>query len=278
MNTRGSVPHGFTILFVILAVQGAAVEPPTPALALEGAAAEVFLLEAEVTDLEGFGSKGITKPRKATLTDAGRTLYAVFKDIDDYEPKSKTPDGRVFFSLSDSFKHEVASYELSKLLGLDIVPPTVGRNIDGKNGSLQLWVDGSMREWERKNVKKLIPPDMDRWNNQIATIKLYLQLIWDTDFNNISNLLVDESWKLWKIDASRAFYVDKKLRREDSLNRFSRKVLAALETLDREALDTTLERWLSARQIEALWQRRTRILELAAENAAKFGEESVLYD
>jgi len=270
--------HGLTVLPALFAVQSAAVEPPTPALALEGAAAEVFLLEAEVTDLEGFGSKGITKPRKATLSDGERTLHAVFKDVDDYEPKSKTPDGRVFFSLSDSFKHEVASYELSKLLGMDIVPPTVGRTIDRKNGSLQLWVDGSMREWERKNVKKLTPPDMDRWNNQIATIKLYLQLIWDTDFNNISNLLVDESWKLWKIDASRAFYVDKKLRREDSLNRFSRKVLAALETLDREVLDTTLERWLSARQIEALWQRRTRILELAAENVAKFGEESVLYD
>jgi len=270
--------HGLTVLPALFAVQSAAVEPPTPALALEGAAAEVFLLEAEVTDLEGFGSKGITKPRKATLSDGERTLHAVFKDVDDYEPKSKTPDGRVFFSLSDSYKHEIASYELSKLLGMDIVPPTVGRTIDRKNGSLQLWVDGSMREWERKNVKKLTPPDMDRWNNQIATIKLYLQLIWDTDFNNISNLLVDESWKLWKIDASRAFYVDKKLRREDSLNRFSRKVLAALETLDREALDTTLERWLSARQIEALWQRRTRILELAAENVAKFGEESVLYD
>lgn len=270
--------HGLTVLLALFAVQSAAVEPPTPALALEGAAAEVFLLEAEVVDLEGFGSKGITKPRKATLSNGERTLHAVFKDIDDYEPKSKTPDGRVFFSLSDSYKHEIASYELSKLLGMDIVPPTVGRTIDGKNGSLQLWVDGSMREWERKNVKKLTPPDMDRWNNQIATIKLYLQLIWDTDFNNISNLLVDESWKLWKIDASRAFYIDKKLRREDSLNRFSRKVLAALETLDREALDTTLERWLSARQIEALWQRRTRILELAAENAAKFGEESVLYD
>lgn len=278
MNVRVPLLHGLTVLLALFAVQSAAVEPPTPALALEGAAAEVFLLEAEVVDLEGFGSKGITKPRKATLSNGERTLHAVFKDIDDYEPKSKTPDGRVFFSLSDSYKHEIASYELSKLLGMDIVPPTVGRTIDRKNGSLQLWVDGSMREWERKNVKKLTPPDMDRWNNQIATIKLYLQLIWDTDFNNISNLLVDESWKLWKIDASRAFYIDKKLRREDSLNRFSRKVLAALETLDREALDTTLERWLSARQIEALWQRRTRILELAAENAAKFGEESVLYD
>ncbi len=278
MKPLGSVLRGFTILLTILAVEGAAVESPTPALAIEGAAAEVFLLEAEVVELEGFGSKGITRPRKATLIDGERTVHAVFKDIDVYEPKSKTPDGRVFFGLSDSFKHEIASYELSKLLGLDIVPPTVGRTIDGKNGSLQLWVDGSMREWERKNVRKLIPPDMERWNNQIATIKLFLQLIWDTDFNNISNLLVDESWKIWKIDASRAFHVDKKLRREDSLDRFSRRFIAALEALDRETLGTTLDPWLSARQIDALWQRRTRILELAAERATKFGEESVLYD
>lgn len=278
MNPRLSVLHGFTILLAILAVEGAAVEPPTPALAIEGAAAEIFLREAEIVELGGFGSKGITKPRKATLTDGERTVYAVFKDIDDYEPKSKTPDGRMFFGLSDSFKHEIASYELSKLMGLDIVPPTVGRTTAGKHGSLQLWVDGSMREWERKNIKKLIPPDMDRWNDQISTIKLYLQLIWDTDFNNISNLLVDESWNLWKIDASRAFYVDKKLRRKDSLIRFSRKVLAALEALDRKTLGTTLDPWLSVRQIDALWQRRIRILELAAERAAELGEESVLYD
>ena len=110
--------HGFTILLAILAVEGAAVESPTPALAIEGAAAEVFLREAEIVELGGFGSKGITKPRKATLTDGERTVHAVFKDIDDYEPKSKTPDGRMFFGLSDSFKHEIASYELPMGIGL----------------------------------------------------------------------------------------------------------------------------------------------------------------
>jgi hypothetical protein len=169
-------------------------------------------------------------------------------------------------------------YELDKLLGLDIVPPTVERQIGREVGSLQLWVDGSMREWERKNIRKVSPPDMEAWNNQISTLKVYLQLIWDTDFNNISNLLVDESWKLWKIDASRAFYIDRKLRREDSLNRFSRKLLAALENLDRDELEKTLKPWLSPRQIKTLWQRRARVLELADERVAEFGEGPVLYD
>lgn len=266
------------VLLSVLAVESAATAPPIPALALEGAAAERFLLEAEVIELEEYDTEGITEPRKATLSDGERTLYAVFKDVDDYEPRSKTPDGRVFLGLSDSFKHEIASYELDKLLGLGIVPPTVGRTINGRPGSLQLWVDGSMREWERKKIKKLTPPDMERWNNQIATIKIYLQLIWDTDFNNISNLLVDESWKLWKIDASRAFHSGQKLRHEDSLNRFSRRFLAALEGLDRETLDRALEPWLGQRQIKSVWQRRTRILELAAERVAENGEASALYD
>lgn len=269
---------GSFVLLTILAVEGAAVPPPTPALALEGEAAELFLLEAEVIELENFDTKGITEPRKATLSNGELTLFAVFKDIDDYQPKSKTPEGRVVFGFSDSFKHEIASYELDKVLGLGFVPPTVGRTIGGRNGSLQLWVNGSVREWERKNVQQLTPPDMERWNNQISTIRLFLQLIWDTDFNNVSNLLVDESWKLWKIDASRAFTVDNKLRREDSLDRFSRRVLAALEVLDREALVATLSPWLSDRQINALWQRRTRILELADERVAEFGEAAVLYD
>lgn len=266
------------VLLSILAAEVAATQPPTPALALEGAAAERFLIDAEVIDLAEYDTKGITEPRKAKLSDGERALYAVFKDIDEYEPKSKTPDGRVFLGLSDSFKHEIASYELDKILGLGIVPPTVGRTIDGTDGSLQLWVDGSMREWERKKVKKLTPPDMVRWNNQVSTIKVYLQLIWDTDFNNLSNLLVDESWKLWKIDSSRAFHASKKLRNEEALNRFSRRVLAALESLDRETLEKSLEPWLSQSQINSLWQRRTRILDLAAEKVAKFGEASVLYD
>ena len=278
MIGRGPMLHVTVVLLTILAVQGAAVEAPIPALALTGEAAEAFLREAEILELEEYDNEGITKPRKATLTDGTITLHAVFKDVDTLDIKWETPDGRVFFHVTDSYKHEIAMYEFDKLLGMDIVPPTVERQVGREVGSLQLWVDGSMREWERKNIRKVSPPDMEAWNNQISTIKVYLQLIWDTDFNNISNLLVDESWKLWKIDASRAFYIDRKLRREDSLNRFSRKLLAALEDLDRDELEKTLKPWLSPRQIKTLWQRRERILELAEERVAEFGEGPVLYD
>ena len=257
---------------------GAAVEAPVPALALTGEVAERFLREAEIVKLEEFPNRGVTVPRKATLTNGELTLMAVFKDVDEIHPKMSAADGHILLNLKDHYKHEIAAYELDKLLGLGMVPPTVERQIGREWGSLQMWVNGAMTEWERKKIEKLSPPDMAAWNNQISTLKVFLQLIWDTDYNNISNILIDESWHIWKIDSSRTFRIDGGLRREDALTRFSRKLLDALEELDFEECNAVLDPWLNARQIKTLWQRRTRILELAEERVDEFGEDSVLYD
>lgn len=265
-------------MLTLLAVQTPTVEAPVPALTLTGEVAECFLRESEVVALEEYPNEGITKPRKATLTNGEVTLSAVFKDIDEVHPKMSAANGKTFLNLKDYYKHEIAAYELDKLLGLGIVPPTVERRIGRDWGSLQIWVNGAMTEWERKKKRKLSPPDIAAWNNQMSTLKVFLQLIWDTDYNNISNILVDESWHIWKIDSSRTFRIDAGLRREDALNRFSRKLLNALEELEFEELDAVLNPWLNNRQIKTLWSRRGRIIELAAERVAEFGEPSVLYD
>ena len=278
MKGASSIPLAFAYLLGFIALQSGAAEVPRPAVALVGEAGEVFLRTAEIVSLEEYETKGITRPLRATLTDGNLTLRAVFKDVDTLDVKWKTDDGRVYLNVIDHYKNEIASYELDKLLELGMVPPTVERRIGRDVGSLQFWVEGSMTEWDRKRVAKLSPPDMEAWNNQVSTIKLYLQLIWDTDFNNISNVMVDTNyWKLWKIDASRAFHSRAKLRNEDSITRFSKRFLAALENLDREVLDEKLGPWLSRRQIKALWQRRDRILELAEDRVAEFGD-SVLYE
>lgn len=270
--------HGLTILLAVLALEGAAVGRPTPALALTGEAAETFLREARVLKLSEYESKGITRPRRATLSNGELTLMAAFKDVDEVYPRMTIGNGRVLVNLKDHYKHEVAAYELDKILGLGIVPPTVERKIWRQWGSLQMWVNGAMTEWERKKDGELSPPDMAAWNNQISTLKVFLQLIWDTDYNNISNIMVDESWHVWKIDSSRAFRVDAELRREAALTKFSRALLASLENLDQTEFERALTPWLNPRQINTMWQRRTRILELAEERVAEFGPESVLYD
>jgi len=254
-----------------------AVAPVPSGLPLTGAEAERFLATAEVVDLEKYESKGITHPRRAILSDGGLTLRAVFKDIDTTHDREQLSTGQWLLNLRDSFKHEIAAYRLDQLLGLGLVPPCVERRVEGNIGSLCLWIEGSMTEAERARAKT-VPPNVAAYNDQMHDIKLFMQLTWDTDYNNVANILVGPDWKLYKVDSSRAFRQTETLRREEALTRFRRSTLQALESLTRESLDAALGPWLDKRQLEGLWTRRCRLLELARERVADQGEAAVLYD
>ena len=47
----------------------------------------------------------------------------------------------IYRGFRESYKSEIAAYELDKLLKMDMVPPTVERQIDGSNGAAQQWVE-----------------------------------------------------------------------------------------------------------------------------------------
>ena len=247
-------------------------------LPLQGEEATRFLATASVVSIRPLKSKAVTRPMKVELSDGTRSFSAVFKTIDEYEPVRRFDNGEVELQFTDSFEYEIAAYELDTMLGLGIVPPAIRRRINRDVGSLSLWVEGAMTEWERIEVKKEHPPDLMTWNEQMYTIRLFLQLIADSDYTNINNLLVTPDWKIYKIDSSRAFRNHLQLRREGSLERFSRRVLASLRTLERRALDERLGPWLTRKQIEALWVRRDLILELADRRVAEQGEAAVLFD
>ena len=74
-------------LLTILALQVQRPRGRSQPCLIRGEAAEVFLREAEVVELEEYDTKGITEPRKATLTNGELTLDAVFKDVDKIHPK-----------------------------------------------------------------------------------------------------------------------------------------------------------------------------------------------
>jgi hypothetical protein len=270
-----------TVTTVVLAMALQAVTE-TPAaswgLPLEGEAAEEFLRTAAIVSVKSFETRAITRPQKVELSNGERTAFAVFKTVDESEALKRFDDGQVEFQFTDSFEYEIAAYEIDKLLGLGLVPPVVKRRIGREVGSLSLWVEGAMTEWERLKVKDIHPPNLEEWNRQMHTVRLFLQLIDDTDYRNINNLLVTPDWKLYKIDASRAFRNHLELRKEKSLERFSRPVLASLRALTKGELEDRLRKWLTKRQIESLWVRRNLILELAERRVAERGEDVVLFD
>jgi hypothetical protein len=254
---------------------------PVPAeelsgLPLAGEAAETFLRTAKVVRKRSL-SLGITNSDQYTLSDGTRTCRAVWKTIDEFKRGiTSLEGGGVLVDFADSWKHEVAAYELDKLVRTGLVPPTVERTFGRTTGSLQMWVEGAMTEADRKQ-KKVAPPDPQAWNEQMYKVRLLHQLTYNTDARNIRNVLVDPAFRVYAIDSSRAFVPYDDLRSEKELVRFSRPALEALKALDRTTLDARLGRWLTGPQIRCLLKRRDKILALAAQRVTEQGEAAVLY-
>lgn len=266
------------ILSVILLAHGILVPSSrdVSGLPLEGMAAEVFLRSARVVDMEPLG-EGITRPQKVTLTDGEQTWHAVWKTIDDFRPIiTQAEEGPYQAGFRDSYRYEIAAYEIDKLLGIGLVPPTVPRVIDGKRGSLQLWVENAISEAKRRKLG-LRPQRPGEWSQQMANRNLLNQLIYNEDANNVGNLLYDESFRVYAIDHSRSFRLYDSLPRPEALLRFSRDVLDRLRSLDLEQLRETVGEWLSEREMEAVLKRRDRIVARADELIARFGESVVLF-
>ena len=245
-------------------------------LPLRGEAAEAFLRDARVVKSKALGT-GVTGADQLTLSDGTATHKAVWKTINEFKRGvTSFEGGGVMVDYEDSYRFEIAAYELDKLLGFDLVPPTVERSLDHKTGSLQLWVEQAMTEGDRKK-KGIAPPDIDAWNRQIYAVRLLHQLTFDWDAQNIQNVLIDPSFRVYAIDFSRSFATYDQLRSEKLLERFPRARIEAMKGLDAPTLQSKIGRWVSAPQIRALLKRRDRILALVAKRVAEKGEAAVLF-
>lgn len=275
-GTTGRAFAGACALAVVLGGQASAAPEEPHGLPLGGAEAEAFLKAAEVVETAAL-KLGVTHSERLTLSDGTRTLKASWKTIDERQHGTKSLEGGgLVLEFVDSWKYEVAAYELDKLLGLGLVPPTVERRFRGKDGALQMWVEGVITEWDRAK-KKLRPPDPERWNRQIYGVRLLHALTYNTDYRNLRNELVDPEFRVYAIDFSRAFRVQDFVPTEKDLQRFPRDPLERMKALDRPRLDATLGRWLTGPEIEGLLRRRDRILAIAEKRVREKGEALVLF-
>jgi hypothetical protein len=115
-----------------------------------------FLRTAQVLEREEVQA-GVNRPTKMLLERDGLRTHAVFRTVDNQRETWELPNRERLVNFRDSFRYEPAAYRLSRLLGLDAVPPAVDRRIDGKLGSIQLWVHGAITEKVR-GEQQLQPP------------------------------------------------------------------------------------------------------------------------
>jgi hypothetical protein len=233
-----------------------------------------FLTTAKVVESKQ-AKKGITGTWRLTLSDGTVTHDASFQSIDEHKPVKQLASGTEL-NFVDSYKYNIAAYALAELIGMDdMLPVYVERKWKGETGSLSWWLPVKMDEVER-HKQNLTAPDADAWNNQMYKIRVFDQLVSDSD-PNLTNVLIGENWKIWRIDFTRAFRYNKDLKDPKDLVRCDRQLLEKLKALDANALMEKTKQYLSKDQVKEVMARRDKIVAQFQKMIAEKGENEVLY-
>jgi hypothetical protein len=242
---------------------------------LSRAEMEEFLMNAQVVARKNL-SMGITNSQRATLDD-GRLKHDAHIQTVDIQKASFQTATRTELNFRDSYKFNMAAYELDKLLELNMVPVSVERKVAGNLAAVTWWVDDTLMTELDRHKKKMEPPDLKTWNPQMFVCRVFDQLIYNTD-RNLGNLVITKDWKIWMIDHTRAFRTMKDLPATANLVQCDRKLLAKLRGLNKDVLTKGLHHYLNSSEIDGLLARRDKIVNFFDGQIAKKGEAAVLFD
>jgi hypothetical protein len=225
----------------------------------KNAAFEEFLRTATVSKIVEVPI-GVTKPHRAYFESGGLCESAAWKVL---------PPGR-HNGFWDSYKSEIAAYELDKLLDMNMVPPTVEREIKGDIGAVMLWLS-PVHPWKEMEPK----PKPASWPRQASAMKMFDNLIGNKDRNQ-GNLLLDDDWNLFLIDHSRAFISEKDL--PWPLEHVNRPLWNKMLALDEATLTPVLQKWVGRGEIRSLLARRDKMKIVIDNLVKKNGERAVFID
>jgi hypothetical protein len=224
---------------------------------------EDFLKNAPVARTQAI-PVGVTKPVRCYFVPGGLVESIAFKAI---RPGLQT-------GFWESYKSEMAAYELDKLIGLDMVPPTVEKRVKNDLGAAIMWVS-PVRSFKEMGGPPTPPAEhVDSWNRQIAKAKMFDNLINNKD-PNLGNWLVDPAWNLILIDHTRAFAPGKGM--VHTMNRIDRGLLERMLALELAPLKAALEPHLDGGQIKDILARRDRMKKEIDKMVAERGEANVFF-
>lgn len=218
---------------------------------------EEFIRTAPFTRIEEIPI-GVTKPRRGYFEPGGPAISAAWKVL-----RPGRPNG-----YWESYKSEIAAYELDRMLGMNMVPPSVEKNWKGDRGAAILWLQ-PVRSW--KAVEKL--PKPEKWNIEAIRMKMFDNLIGNSD-RNAGNFLFDDEWNMFLIDHSRAFVNDSKL--PFTMARVDKELWNRMLALDEARLMERLGPWVDKASIRAILKRRDK-MQQTIDKMVKTTSEAVVF-
>jgi hypothetical protein len=244
-------------------------------------AREEFLRTAEIVRFEEIG-EGVTKPYKLYLRKDGLELKAAWKN----------PEG-IQLGYLEGWQYEIAAYRLDRLLGLNMVPPAVEREFQGKPGALVLWVENKYSLLKMMELGVRIPDEAADHTEKMK----WLARAWDSLIGNEDrtqqNVLYTEDWRMILFDHSRAFrstgefakrlmFGRDGIMKSDSgtpylFRRLPVWFVDRIKTLTFDTIREAVGSTLTDAEIKAILVRRDLLLEEIARMVREQGREAVLY-
>jgi len=236
-----------------------------------------FLLTAPITG-EQKTTRGITAPKRLTLSDGVVTRDAGFQSVDTVIPSSArdNPLDRFEVNFADAYRYNLAAFALAELLGIgDMMPVHVEREYDGRKGSLSWWADVQFDE-EGRRKKDAQPPNAIAWNHQMYRMRVFTALVRDTD-RNLGNILHTPDWRVLMIDFTRAFRLNKELINQKDLLIVDRALFKKIESLTLDAAQAAVGTHLTKPELQAVMDRRDALVTHYRKVIAERGEAAVFY-
>jgi len=255
-----------------VAAQTAVTAPAAPSLS--PAEMERFLLDGKVVKHKRV-LKGVTDARQVTLSNGVITHDAQIQTVDIAKPLFEVAPKQTEVNFRDCYCYNVAAYRLAVLLGLDNVPMSVKRVVEDKPAAVTWWLEEVMDEGDRRK-EKLAHSNPLRAADYYGVMYVFDELIQNRD-RNAGNIMWERDSRMWMIDHTRAFRLGRDLRNPGSLARVERSLFEKLRALDRGAFVDAVKSILTKDEIDALFIRRDRLVQLFDQKIASLGEAKVLY-
>jgi len=277
------VARGIVGLALVTVLQGslasAVAQTPVPAppperVNLTPEQMEKFLLEAKIVRSRNAGS-GTTGTLRLTLSDGAMTHDAQAQFIE-AEQAIYRVQGYTEFNFRDCFCFNIAAYKLAALLGLDNVPMSIERRVNGKPAAVTWWVDDVAMTEEVRRKTSAADTDSRRFAHYQYRQRVFDELIQNRDRNQ-GNTLYTKDWAVWMIDHTRAFRLNKDLGKPDELIRVERMFYENMKKLTAPSVAAAVGKYLRKAEIDAIIARRDAIIKVFDDRIAKAGEAAVLY-
>jgi hypothetical protein len=241
---------------------------------------EEFLKTADIVKWEDIG-EGVTKPVKLYLRKGDLEAKAVWKN-----------PNAIQMGVPASWTYEIAASQMDKLIGLNMVPPTVEREFRGKKGSLQLWATAKYSLLKIMEEGIPIPEAAREGTDKMKYVVRVFDCLIANDDRTQQNLLYTEDWRTIVIDHSRAFrsakeYVQRLVYGRNGIKsaegrlllfrRVPRSLVDSIRALDANKVRQAVGPYLTEEEVQAVMARQKLLLEEIALMIKEQGENAVLY-